>query len=197
MAKCITVKQPWASLIVEGIMYIKNSTWKTNFRGRVLIHASLDTMLDLSVLTKEQYEYVCEHLEPLPTVPVDRYDRGMIIGSVEIVDCVINHPSIWAEKSRKIEWVKQSEKSVRIEPTFVNPTYNWVLVNPIKFKKPIPAKGKLSFWESQCEILECPNCGGYCLHDNHDVMIRNWGNPVHICEHCSYAILESEFEFLK
>lgn len=38
--KAITIKQPWASLIVVGIKDVENRTWKTNFRGRVLIHAS-------------------------------------------------------------------------------------------------------------------------------------------------------------
>lgn len=51
---------------------------------------------------------------------------GCIIGSVEIVDCVQNHPSIWAEKG----------------------VYNWVLANPVLFNKPIEnVKGKLSFWD--------------------------------------------------
>ena len=38
--KVITIKQPWASLIVSGLKNIENRTWKTNFRGRVLIHAA-------------------------------------------------------------------------------------------------------------------------------------------------------------
>ena len=29
--------------------------------------------------------------------------KGAIIGSVDIVDCVINHPSIWAEKTAEIK----------------------------------------------------------------------------------------------
>ena len=45
--KAITENQPWATLIVEGVdingdtlfKNIENRTWKTNFRGRVLIHA--------------------------------------------------------------------------------------------------------------------------------------------------------------
>ena len=48
--KVITVKQPHASLIIEGveadtiilIKDIENRTWKTNFRGRVLIHDMTD-----------------------------------------------------------------------------------------------------------------------------------------------------------
>lgn len=35
--KVLTVKQPWASLIVHGIKDIENRSWQTNFRGRVLI----------------------------------------------------------------------------------------------------------------------------------------------------------------
>ena len=34
--KAITIKQPWASLIVHGIKDIENRTWRTNYRGRVL-----------------------------------------------------------------------------------------------------------------------------------------------------------------
>ena len=61
---------------------------------------------------------------------------GSIIGSVEIVGCSINHPSIWAEKT-----------DTDNKGYYENPIYNWVLANPILFPEPIPAKGKLSFWE--------------------------------------------------
>jgi len=67
--------------------------------------------------------------------------ESAIIGSVEITDCVINHHSIWAEKSLNKE---------DFNPLYwdaIKPTYNWVLSNPILFPTPIPAKGKLSFWE--------------------------------------------------
>ena len=37
--KAISIKQPWASLIAYGIKDIENRTWRTNYRGRVLIHA--------------------------------------------------------------------------------------------------------------------------------------------------------------
>ena len=39
--KAITIRQPWASLIVHGIKDIENRSWQTNFRGRVLIHSSV------------------------------------------------------------------------------------------------------------------------------------------------------------
>ena len=31
--KALTIKQPWASLIVHGIKDIENRTWRTDYRG--------------------------------------------------------------------------------------------------------------------------------------------------------------------
>lgn len=97
--KAITIKQPWASLIVHGIKDIENRTWacpKKYIGQRVLIHAGKERDgQEKPLLTGKQYDLVggvsgyATHI--LGT-------RGAIIGSVEIVDCVINHPSIWAEK---------------------------------------------------------------------------------------------------
>jgi len=158
--KALTVKQPWASLIVEGYKDIENRTWKTSFRGRVLIHTGVSKSLDnipLDGIFSEQQLWNLKNYISEFDLCEREHPHGLIIGSVEVAGCVINHPSIWAEQSRKIEWVEQSEKTVRIEPTFVNPTYNWVLANPILFDKLIPAKGKLTFWESGIEV--CHVCG--------------------------------------
>lgn len=38
--KTITIKEPWASLILEGKKTIETRTWKTNYRGPLLLHAS-------------------------------------------------------------------------------------------------------------------------------------------------------------
>lgn len=132
--KAITVKQPWASLIVSGLKDIENRKWKTTFRGRVLIHASnskdLDNLPLDTIFTTPQINALKQHYSENVLCSFI-YPHGEIIGSVEIVDCVVNHTSVWAEKSSNED----------------KPIYNWVLANPIKFKNPIPAKGKLSFWE--------------------------------------------------
>ncbi len=122
--KAITIKQPWASLIVHGIKDIENRSWRTNFRGRVLIHsAAKGDIAKYGCLQPEQRARVL--YTPIARINFNDLPFGSIIGSVEIVDCVQNHPSIWADED----------------------AYNWVLANPILLKKPIPAKGKLSFWE--------------------------------------------------
>ena len=122
--KAITIKQPWASLIVHGIKDIENRSWRTDFRGRVLIHSSAKgDIAKFGCLQPNQRLRVLN--TPMGRIGFNDLPFGSIIGSVEIVDCVQNHPSIWADKG----------------------IYNWVLANPVLFKKPIPAKGRLSFWE--------------------------------------------------
>jgi hypothetical protein len=137
--KTISIKQPWANLIIDGVKDIENRTWKCpqKYVGeRVLIHVSMKgANFWASDVTKQIDEYLRTQGNEYLSM------RGCIIGSVEIIDCVINHPSIWAEKTRIWNWLKGE---IRHD---VKPIYNWVLANPIKFEKPIPAKGKLSFWD--------------------------------------------------
>ena len=125
--KALTVKQPWASLIVDGIKDIENRTWPTKFRGRILIHAGAKPDKEPYMLFNDEQ---LEEIDDCVMDVIESYENtGAIIGSVEIVDCVQNHISIWAEKG----------------------VYNWVLANPIKFTQPIPDKGKLSLWECKLE----------------------------------------------
>lgn len=37
--RVITLKQPWATLVAMGIKNIEFRSWKTNYRGKILIHA--------------------------------------------------------------------------------------------------------------------------------------------------------------
>ena len=38
--KVLSVKSPWAGLIADGIKHIENRTWRTKYRGTILIHRS-------------------------------------------------------------------------------------------------------------------------------------------------------------
>jgi hypothetical protein len=134
------VKQPWSFLICSGIKDIENRTWKLpeKYKGeRVLIHASSDKKFNYDVLNIKQYNaFLDKQTFKSDDFPfADKLTRSAIIGSVEIVDCVINHPSIWAEYTRG--W-----------PSDPKVIYHWVLANPILFDKPIlNVKGKLGFWD--------------------------------------------------
>lgn len=163
--KTLSIKQPWAYLLCSGIKSIENRTWKLPEKYKnewVLIHASAAKMKSLQkMLTLEQRAIVDKKLG----YEYDRdkvFAKSAIIGAVKFSDCVINHPSIWAEKV-KLAYPCDNEDDYRddngkldyetyrhdIREYFKQkPIYNWIVSDAILFDKPIlNVKGKLSFWD--------------------------------------------------
>lgn len=92
--KALSIKQPWAWLIVNGYKDIENRDWATKFRGPLLIHAGLK-------FHHEGLEWVRENF---PRIPLpgdsekfsrDDWDLGGIVGKAEITDCVDESRSKW------------------------------------------------------------------------------------------------------
>ena len=48
--KALSIKQPWAWLIVNGFKDIENRTWRTKIRGEFLIHAGIEADKNMLVL---------------------------------------------------------------------------------------------------------------------------------------------------
>lgn len=130
--KALSIKPPYAFLIAKGIKDIENRTWRTHFRGKIYIHASAKIVdVEFSILQTANL-YTENIWYPGVGFSTEMKVVSAIIGEVEIVDCVQNHHSVWAETSIKGE----------------KPIWNWVLANPVLYEKPIlNVKGKLSFWE--------------------------------------------------
>ena len=116
--KAITIKEPWASLIINGYKKYEFRTWKTNYRGKVLIHAGKgkDNINDFDF----------------------DYGFGEIIGEAIIRDC------IKVDNNLKEKLIKINELVYKNMP---NNGYAFVLDNIVKYKKRISCKGKLSLWE--------------------------------------------------
>lgn len=74
--KALSIRQPWASLIIFGGKDIENRTWRTKHRGPILIHASLKIERD-----------VPHDFDDLPT--------GGIIGQADLVNVVEKSDSEW------------------------------------------------------------------------------------------------------
>ncbi|MEO8494175.1 MAG: ASCH domain-containing protein [Planctomycetota bacterium] len=90
----LSVRQPWAWLIVNGHKDIENRVWPTKVRGRILIHTAAKPV------TQDAYEDFVEMCrdQGIKNYP-DRngFDLGGIVGSAEIVDCVDDLRSYWFE----------------------------------------------------------------------------------------------------
>jgi hypothetical protein len=88
--KALSIRQPYAWLIVNGIKDIENRTWATNFRGRVLIHAGV---------TYPKRDYA-DDAEDYPDIygieyPPREQMIGGIVGVATITGCVNKSDSKW------------------------------------------------------------------------------------------------------
>jgi ASC-1-like (ASCH) protein len=116
--KALSLKQPFAELILRGEKKIELRKWSTKFRGRFLIHAS--KIPDKKSMSKFNFK-------DLPL--------GFIVGEAELIDV------------KKYDSDKEffKDKNLHLADSSWG-NYGFILKN-IKRIKPIPAKGKLNFWE--------------------------------------------------
>lgn len=125
--KVITIKQPWATLIAKGYKEYEFRTWKTKYRGDILIHAGKN--IDKKAM--ERFHYL--NLE---------FPLGKIIASATITDCI------------KVDDAFRSmlaQKDPMVYKNVINKTsndwngYGFQLEN-VKEIVPIEINGKLGFW---------------------------------------------------
>jgi ASCH domain len=122
--KVIVVRQPWAGLIVNGFKDIENRSWKTRYRGPLLIQASA------GLPTKRKLEefrlFAGKRGVDLP----EEFETGGVVGMVQLKDCVTGSRSQW----------------------FEGPV-GWVLTNPTKLPF-VPLKGQLGLFDPPRTVVE-------------------------------------------
>lgn len=96
--KALSIRQPWAWLIVNGYKDIENRTWSTELRGEILIHAS-KTMTNADYQSAVNFVNNLKDSNKIPlhiTIP-DKTDLelGGIVGSAVITACVTESDSPW------------------------------------------------------------------------------------------------------
>ncbi len=102
--KALSVQQPWAWAIVEGLKDVENRKWLTHHRGPLLIQAGLQDDL-------KGWQFLDEMGIPLPVDP----PTGGIIGVVDLVDCVEVYDSVWAQEGCW-HWLLANPRPLRFVP---------------------------------------------------------------------------------
>jgi hypothetical protein len=120
--KALSIKQPWAWLIVHDYKHIENRTWIPNIDvpTTLAIHAS-------KAFDRKGYYWVQADFPDIPLPAISGFERSGIVGVVEYHGFV----------STVDRWYKN--------PWFFGP-YGWIFRNarPIEF---IPCKGQLGLFE--------------------------------------------------
>lgn len=88
--KILSIRQPWAWLIVNGLKDIENRRWPTLVRGQILIHAGKE-------MTHQDYLDCAKFCAPLHLgLPLEHIlQRGGIVGFARLVGCVRDSDSPW------------------------------------------------------------------------------------------------------
>ena len=141
--KALSIKEPWAWAVVYLGKDVENRTWKINYRGPILIHAGM-------TFDEQGYFTICRKFPRLMhglgkleywtgrRTRNHRIVRGLfwrqrfggIIGQANLVDCVRNSSSPWAEEGM----------------------WHWVLADP----EPLPfvkVRGNLGLFNVPDELI--------------------------------------------
>ncbi len=122
--KCLSLRQPFAELIVSGRKTIELRSWNTDHRGRFLVHASLKT-------DKE----ACRRFGIDP----DTLRNGALVGSANIDE-------VKTYKTLK-SFMADTSGHRATGAAFHVPTYGFRISKPERLKRPIACKGRLGFFK--------------------------------------------------
>jgi ASCH domain len=97
----LSIRQPWAWMILHSGKDIENRTWSTKVRGRILVHAAKGmTRAEWALAMRFAHCNVGlaqtrDDTLGLVGCEFETLERGGFVGSVEIVDCVRQTDSPW------------------------------------------------------------------------------------------------------
>lgn len=127
--KVLSLREPFATLIKNGIKTIETRSWRTNYRGTLYIHASA------SKITKEDMK----RTDLMALTNLDDLNYGNIICSCQLVDCIEMTDDF-------IEEVKKNKPKDYVSGFYEVGRYAWILKDVKPLTKPIAAKGQLGIW---------------------------------------------------
>jgi len=120
--KCLSLKQPYAELLVSGKKTIELRTWNTKFRGEFLVHSS-------NKINKK----TCERNK----IDANSVTTGAIIGKAFLYE-------LKYYKNRSLFLHDRNEHLAGTE--YTDHKYGLLVKNSRKFRKPLFMLGRLGFF---------------------------------------------------
>ena len=136
----LTICQPWAFAVMEGIKRFENRVWDTSYRGPLVIHAGKSRKWLGGLDDLRSLGYLC-YEEDL------RF--GEILGVVDLVAC-------------------HKRADMHTDDPFAEGPFCWEVLRPRKLFEPIPYRGRQGLFQIPDELLEdkqfdhvrcCRKCG--------------------------------------
>lgn len=142
--KCLTLTQPYATLIATGAKTIETRSWQAprSAIGQPLaIHAAKGMPFDEAWFAMYQIDVIREALSSAGYRCLDDLERGAVVATCRLVDCV---PTAGIEQTPAVDWLSDAELAMG---DLSDGRYAWLLADVRRLTDPIPARGGLGLWE--------------------------------------------------
>lgn len=201
--RVLSIQQPWASLIVMGHKRIETRSWKSKYRGPVLIHASKG-----KVRLSDKTVDLVEEMSKIPGW-MENYDElpyGKIVGKVDVVGMAETNNTVLKNMKNLLFVSSKVLPDSEAEPKKYLYSLNkkelafgdysedrqlWLLDKPVAFEHHYDVNGRLGLWRLDEPI--CLKCGctemDACIHPEFG---NCWwyDDKMNLCSHCVYEVNE-------
>lgn len=150
--KAITVRQPWAGLILHGGKNVENRSRNIagSYRGPLVVHSSL-TLATLTAADGDPWTRLYD------AVGLSTSDDacGVALGVVDLVDV---H---WSGMEGGMSCPQGCNEYNLCSAWAEAYTQHLILANPHAFAEPIPYRGRLGLWEFPDDLLRQADLNGW------------------------------------
>lgn len=132
--KALTLTQPWASLVIEGVKNWETRSWRPSglvIGERIAIHAAKDWTRDD---VEFAFDLAARDILPLARHPEPDTDlpRGVVLGTVVFTGYTPTGPGFGELEE--------------LLGDYTPGRFAWGLADPREYARPIPARGMLGLW---------------------------------------------------
>ncbi|KAJ7978183.1 Activating signal cointegrator 1 [Quillaja saponaria] len=140
---CLTMHQPWASLLVYGIKRIEGRSWPAPIRGRLWIHAASKVPDESTIKAMEDFYREIYAVNGFTNIKFpEHYPISRLLGCVEVVGCV---------KGEELASWEMVPEGVRLEG---QTDYCWLCEQPQKLLVPFEMRGYQRVYNLERKIYE-------------------------------------------
>ncbi|KAB2049597.1 hypothetical protein ES319_A13G187700v1 [Gossypium barbadense] len=140
---CLTMHQPWASLLVYGIKRIEGRSWPAPIRGRLWIHAASKVPDESTIKAMEDFYREIYALNGITDIKFpEHYPISRLLGCVDVVGCLTCE--------ELVQWEALPE-GVRLEG---QTDFCWLCEQPKKLLVPFEMRGYQRVYNLEKKIYE-------------------------------------------
>lgn len=126
----LTVRQPWASLLLSGEDWCENRRWHTDHRGPLWIHSS--STVDVAACR-------AWGIDPESLV------TGSILGRVELVEVL----PLGELRAQQEQLAARWNLNLPVGRPFIQGPWCWIVAHPRALAQPIRTRGALYLWKQR------------------------------------------------